>query len=123
MTLARTILVLATMALLAACGQVRIERPREGQPNVVQYVEFDAAYGHIALDENRSAISNNYVQRIVPDLNGDGTPDAKTIRVLTDVDQQFGGLFSADAPAPDRENPKCVKGSPPEWVGNAEEVG
>jgi branched-chain amino acid transport system substrate-binding protein len=86
-------------------------------------VEFDAAYGHIALDENRSAISNNYVQRIVPDLNGDGTPDAKTIRVLTDVDQQFGGLFSADAPAPDRENPKCEKGSPPKWVGNAEKVG
>jgi branched-chain amino acid transport system substrate-binding protein len=86
-------------------------------------VEFDAAYGHIALDENRSAISNNYVQQIVPDQNGDGTPDVKTIRVITDTDQQFGGLFSEDAPAPDRENPKCEKGNPPEWVGKAEEVG
>jgi branched-chain amino acid transport system substrate-binding protein len=86
-------------------------------------VEFDAAYGHIKLDENRSAISNNYVQRIVPDLNGDKVPDAKTIRVIPDTDQQFGGLFSTDAPAPDRENPKCVKGSEPKWVGNAEPVG
>ena len=85
--------------------------------------EFDAAYGHIALDENRSAISDNYVQQIVPDTNGDKVPDPKTIRVIPETDQQFGGLFSEDAPAPDRENPKCVKGSEPKWVGNAEEVG
>ena len=85
--------------------------------------EFDAAYGHIALDENRSAISDNYVQKIVPDTNGDKVPDPKTIRVIPEIDQQFGGLFSEDAPAPDRENPKCVKGSEPKWVGNAEEVG
>ena len=89
------------------------------------YLQFGptAAYGNITLDENRSAISDNYVQQIVPDTNGDGTPDAKTIRVIPDTDQQFGGLFSSEAPAPDRENPKCVKGSPPEWVGNAEAVG
>jgi branched-chain amino acid transport system substrate-binding protein len=86
-------------------------------------VEFDAAYGHIALDENRSAISNNYVQRVVPDQNGDGSPDVKTIRVIEDTDQQFGGLFSEDTPNPDRENPKCEKGNQPEWVGSAEEVG
>ena len=86
-------------------------------------VEFDAAYGHIALDENRSAISNNYVQRVVPDQNGDGSPDVKTIRVIEDTDQQFGGLFTEDTPNPDRENPKCEKGNQPEWVGAAEEVG
>ena len=41
-----------------------------------------------------------------------------------DTDQQFGGLFSdGDAPAPDRENPKCVKGESVPWVGKAEEVG
>jgi branched-chain amino acid transport system substrate-binding protein len=86
-------------------------------------VEFDAAYGHIALDENRSAISNNYVQRVVRDQNGDGTPDVKTIRVIEDTDQQFGGLFSEETPNPDRENPKCEKGNQPEWVGAAQEVG
>jgi branched-chain amino acid transport system substrate-binding protein len=116
---------IATEGLILALEEVNgdISGGQKKLQEALAGVEFDAAYGHIALDENLSAISNNYVQRIVPDLNGDKVPDAKTIRVLTDVDQQFGGLFSADAPAPDRENPKCVKGSPPEWVGNAEEVG
>ena len=59
----------------------------------------------------------------MPDVNKDGTPDPKTIRVIPDTDQQFGGLFSSEAPAPDRTNPKCEKGSPPAWVGNAEPVG
>jgi branched-chain amino acid transport system substrate-binding protein len=86
-------------------------------------VEFDAAYGPIKLDENRSAISSNYVQQVVPDTNGDGVQDVKTIRVIPDTDQQFGGIFSEDTPSPDRENPKCEKGEPVPWVGKAEEVG
>jgi branched-chain amino acid transport system substrate-binding protein len=116
---------IATEALVQALEQVNgdISGGQKKLQEALADVEFDAAYGNIALDENLSAISDNYVQRVVPDLNGDKVPDAKTIRVIPDTDQQFGGLFSADAPAPDRENPKCEKGSPPEWVGNAEEIG
>ena len=116
---------IATEALALALEEVNgdISGGQKALQEALAGVTFDAAYGNIALDENLSAISNNYVQQIVKDTNGDGTPDPKTIRVLTDVDQQFGGLFSEDAPAPDRENPKCVKGSPPKWVGNAEEIG
>ena len=116
---------IATEALALALEEVNgdISGDQKALQEALAGVTFDAAYGNIALDENLSAISNNYVQQIVKDTNGDGTPDPKTIRVLTDVDQQFGGLFSADAPAPDRENPKCEKGSEPEWVGNAENVG
>ena len=116
---------IATEALALAMEEVNgdISGGQKALQKALAGVTFDAAYGNIALDENLSAISNNYVQQIVKDTNGDGTPDPKTIRVLTDVDQQFGGLFSEDAPAPDRENPKCVKGSEPEWVGNAEKVG
>jgi branched-chain amino acid transport system substrate-binding protein len=116
---------IATEALALALEEVNgdISGGQKKLQEALADVEFDAAYGNIALDENRSAISNNYVQRIVPDLNGDNVPDAKTIRVIPDTDQQFGGLFSTDAPAPDRENPKCEKGSPPKWVGNAEPVG
>jgi branched-chain amino acid transport system substrate-binding protein len=116
---------IATEALALALEEVNgdISGGQKKLQEALANVEFDAAYGHIALDENLSATSNNYVQRIVPDVTGDNVPDAKTIRILTDVDQQFGGLFSEDAPAPDRENPKCAKGNPPEWVGNAEEVG
>jgi branched-chain amino acid transport system substrate-binding protein len=116
---------IATEALALALEEVNgdISGGQKKLQEALANVEFDAAYGHIALDENRSAISNNYVQRIVPDLNGDKVPDAKTIRVIPDTDQQFGGLFSEEAPPPDRENPKCEKGNPPDWVGNAEEVG
>jgi branched-chain amino acid transport system substrate-binding protein len=62
------------------------------------------------------------VKRIVKDKTGDGVPDVETFRRIPDVDQTFGGFFSKDTPAPDRSNPKCVKKTPPPWVGNAEEV-
>ena len=116
---------IASEALILALEEVNgdISGGQKKLQEALGNVEFDAAYGNIKLDENRSAISDNYVQQIVPDVNNDGTPDPKTIRVIPDTDQQFGGLFSSEAPAPDRENPKCEKGSPPAWVGNAEPVG
>jgi len=71
--------------------------------------EFEAAYGPISLDENRQAISNNYVKRVVPDADGDGVPEVETIRRIPDVDQSFGGTFTPDSPAPDRSNPPFFK--------------
>jgi branched-chain amino acid transport system substrate-binding protein len=85
-------------------------------------VELDAAYGRITLDENRQAISDNYVKQIVRDTSGDGVPDVKTIRRIPEVDQSFGGFFTPASPSLDRENPKCEKKDPPPWVGNAEPV-
>jgi len=82
----------------------------------------EAPYGDVELDENNQAISNVFVKRIVKDKSGDGVPDVETFRRIPDVDQTFGGFFSADSPAPDRTNPKCEKRDPPPWVGNAEEV-
>jgi branched-chain amino acid transport system substrate-binding protein len=82
----------------------------------------EAPYGDVKLDENRQAISNVFVKRIVKDKTGDGVPDVETFRRVPEVDQTFGGFFSAESPAPDRSNPKCKKGTPPAWVGKAEEV-
>ena len=82
----------------------------------------EAPWGDVKLDDNRQAISNVFVKKIVADKTGDGVPDVQTLRRIPDVDQTFGGFFSADTPAPDRENPKCEKGTPPPWVGNAEKV-
>jgi branched-chain amino acid transport system substrate-binding protein len=82
----------------------------------------EAPWGEVKLDENRQAISNVFVKKIVADKTGDGVPDVQTLFRIPDVDQTFGGAFSADTPAPDRNNPKCEKGSPPPWVGNAEKV-
>ena len=82
----------------------------------------EAPYGDVKLDENHQAISNIFVKRIVKDTNGDGVPDVQTFRRIPDVDQTFGGFFSGSTPAPDRSNPKCVKKTPPPWVGKAENV-
>jgi branched-chain amino acid transport system substrate-binding protein len=82
----------------------------------------EAPWGDVSLDENRQAISNVFLKRIVADKTGDGVPDVQTLSRIPDVDQTFGGVFSPETPAPDRENPKCEKGTPPPWVGNAEPV-
>lgn len=83
-------------------------------------VTLDGGYGPIELDDNRQAITTNYVQQLVPDISGDGLPDAKTILQIPEVDQAFGGVFTPETPPPDRTNPECVKlDSPPPWVGNA----
>ena len=82
----------------------------------------EAPYGDVTLDENNQAISNIFVKRIVKDKTGDGVPDVETFRRIPEVDQTFGGFFSADTPAPDRENPTCEERDPPSWVGQAEEV-
>jgi len=82
----------------------------------------EAPYGDVELDENRQAISDVYVKKIVKDANGDGTPDVQTFRRIPKVDQTFGGFFSPESSEPDRNNPKCEKSDAPPWVGNAEEV-
>ena len=82
----------------------------------------EAPWGDVKLDENRQAISDIFVKRIVKDKTGDGVPDVATFRRIPQVDQTFGGFFSAESPAPDRQNPKCEKQDPPAWVGKAEEV-
>jgi len=82
----------------------------------------EAPWGDVKLDDNRQAISDIFVKRIVKDKTGDGVPDVATFRRIPEVDQTFGGFFSAESPAPDRQNPKCEKQDPPAWVGKAEEV-
>jgi len=82
----------------------------------------EAPYGDVKLDDNRQAISDIYVKKIVPDKTGDGVPDVQTFERIPQVDQTFGGAFSKSTPPPDRSNPKCEKGTPPPWVGKAQKV-
>jgi branched-chain amino acid transport system substrate-binding protein len=82
----------------------------------------DAPYADVKLDENRQAISDVFLKRIVADKSGDGVPDVQTLRRIPEVDQTFGGFFTAESPAVDRSNPECKKGEAPPWVGKSEEV-
>lgn len=82
----------------------------------------EAPWGDVKLDDNRQAISNVFLKKIVDDKTGDGVPDVETFARVNDVDQTFNGFFSAETPAPDRNNPECQAGEAPPWVGNAESV-
>jgi branched-chain amino acid transport system substrate-binding protein len=114
----------AMEALLQALDEVNgdISGGQKALQEALTGIELDAAYSHIELDENRNGIADNYVKRIVADKTGDNVPDVATFRRIPAVDQTFGGFFSPETPALDRENPECVKKDPPPWVGQAEEV-
>ncbi len=71
--------------------------------------EIETGTGPMVLDANRNGVANNYVVQILPD-------GIKTLAVVPEVDQTFGGAFSADTPNPDRDNPECVEATPPPWT-------
>ena len=108
--------------LEAVDGDIADQKPLQDALADVTLSGDEAPWGDVKLDENRQAISDVFVKRIVKDKSGDGVPDVQTFAKIPEVDQTFGGAFSADTPPPDRENPKCEKGQAPPWVGNAEKV-
>jgi branched-chain amino acid transport system substrate-binding protein len=81
-------------------------------------VELPAPYGTIKLDSNRQAIINVFDQQL---YMKDGKLAVKTVNSIPNVDQTFGGTFSASTPAPGRNFPKCEKRSLP-WLGKSQPV-
>ena len=69
--------------------------------------------GFTKLDQNRQAIGNNYLIKLVK-LPG----TYKTIRTIPNVSQSFDGFFTTKTPTPSRTSPPCVKKKPPSWVGH-----
>ncbi|HEV3375805.1 MAG TPA: ABC transporter substrate-binding protein [Thermoleophilaceae bacterium] len=116
----------ATVALIKGLeevgGDISDQVPLQEALAEVTLTGEEAPYGDVELDENHQAISDVYLKEIVRDQNGDGVPDVQTFRRVPDVEQTFGGFFTPESPAPDRQNPRCEEGEPPPWVGNSEEV-
>jgi branched-chain amino acid transport system substrate-binding protein len=108
--------------LEAVNGDISDQKALQDALTTTELSGDEAPWGDVKLDDNRQAISDVYVKKIVADKSGDGVPDVQTFERIPGVDQAFGGVFTADTPPPDRENPKCEKGTPPPWVGNAEKV-
>ncbi len=81
-------------------------------------VTLDAPYGKIKLDENRQAIQDQYSYQMV--VKG-GVPGIKTVQVIPQVDQSFGGTFTPSTPAPGRTFPPCKKRKLP-WLGKEQPV-
>jgi branched-chain amino acid transport system substrate-binding protein len=79
-------------------------------------VRLNTAYGPIKLDQNRQGIIPVYYQQL---YQKNGKLAVKTVGYIPNVDQTFGGTFSAKTPPPGRNYPPCVKRSLP-WVGKTQ---
>ena len=58
---------------------------------------LEVPYGKVTLDENRQGIITTYVQQLVLDDNNEVV--SKTVALIPDVDQSFGGTFHRNAAA------------------------
>jgi branched-chain amino acid transport system substrate-binding protein len=73
---------------------------------------FKSPEGFITIDANRQAIGDNYLIQLI------GLPGKyKTLRTIPKTTQSFSGFFTTTTPTPSRNQPACVKRTPPSWVG------
>jgi branched-chain amino acid transport system substrate-binding protein len=77
-------------------------------------VELDGPAGHIRLDGNRQAVAPAYLTRVSRDVKG--KPLLRTLRVVPDVEQTFGGYFTHGTPTPTTTTPACRRARPPRWA-------
>jgi branched-chain amino acid transport system substrate-binding protein len=70
--------------------------------------------GPVRLNARHQAISSTYLSRVGFDAKG--KPAIKTVRVVPNVEQTFGGYFTANDPPPTRTTPACKKRKPPPWA-------
>ena len=61
-------------------------------------LELDSPTGRIRLDAHRQAIGPNYLSRVATDAKG--KPAVRTLRVVPNVEQTFGGYFRPGEPPP-----------------------
>jgi branched-chain amino acid transport system substrate-binding protein len=73
---------------------------------------FNTPEGFTKLDANRQAIGDNYLIQLI------GLPGKyKTLRTIPKTTQSFSGFFTTSTATPSRNQPACVKRTPPSWVG------
>jgi branched-chain amino acid transport system substrate-binding protein len=77
-------------------------------------LELRSPTGRIQLDRNRQAVGPNYLGRVATDSKG--KPTIRTVRVVPNVEQTFGGYFKPSDPPPTRHSPACKAGNPPPWA-------
>ena len=73
----------------------------------------------VRLDYNRQAIQDQYRLQIVE--GPDGKPTVQVVAYVPNVDQAFGGVFTADSPPPGRDQPACEETDLP-WEGQLRAV-
>jgi branched-chain amino acid transport system substrate-binding protein len=70
--------------------------------------------GTLHFDRNRHAAGPNYLIRVEKAANGKLVP--RTVGVVPNVDESFGGYFTANSPPDSETEPVCRKGHVPAWA-------
>jgi hypothetical protein len=77
-------------------------------------LRLDTPTGRIRLDSNRQAVASAYLTRVGVDARGRAS--LRTLRVLPNVEQTFGGYFRAADQPPSTTSPACRRATPPPWA-------
>jgi branched-chain amino acid transport system substrate-binding protein len=77
-------------------------------------VTLTTGYSRMHLDANRNAVEDTYIGQLYK--NSKGQLALRTVAMVPQVSQSFGGVFSHSTPAPGRTFPKCVHKKLP-WTG------
>ena len=77
-------------------------------------LELNSPMGRVHLDANRQAVSPNYLSRVAADPKG--KPAIRTVRVVPNVEQTFGGYFRPGDAPPSETSPACIERTPPPWA-------
>jgi branched-chain amino acid transport system substrate-binding protein len=84
---------------------------------VLARTRVDVAGRPIRLDSHRMAIGSNFIHKLVVDHNGNITL-GPLIKRIDNVDQTFGGYFSASGPLTSDTTPSCHRAKPPPWAAD-----
>jgi branched-chain amino acid transport system substrate-binding protein len=77
-------------------------------------LRFNSPLGPIKLDPNRQAIEANDLGQFQRSPGGAIT--YRTLRVVPNVDERFGGYFRTNGPLPSESYPLCRRHNPPSWA-------
>jgi hypothetical protein len=103
----------ATLEALERVGG-DVERGQRRFRHALSHLELAGPTGRIRLDRNRQAIAPAYLNRLERDAHG--KPVLRTLRVVPNVEQTFGGYFTARTPPPSPTTPSCRRAKPPAWA-------
>lgn len=69
----------------------------------------------VRLDSHRAPIGTNYLRKLGVDPHGN-LVYGRTYKRIDNVDETFGGYFSASSPPASATTPRCHRANPPPWA-------
>ena len=99
-------------ALEASGGDVADQSKLQAELAKTTLSGDEAPWGDVKLDDEPPGDLERLPEEDRRGHHGRRRAGRQTFAQVNDVDQTFNGAFSADTPAPDRENPKCEAARP-----------